>query len=78
MHGQDDWLMPLEELMGHPGGAEEAERLYWRRLYWRGTQPSKEHDGWIPVELAEQMEQENLGRGCYLKTIPAFSRGLVV
>ena len=77
-HGQDDWLMPLEELMDYPGGAEEAERLYWTRLYWRGTQPSKEHDGWIPVELAEQMEQESLGRGCYLKTIPAFSRGQVV
>ncbi len=77
-HGQDDWLLPLEELMGHPGSAEEAERLYWTRLYWRGTQPSKEDDGRISVELAEQMEQESFPRGCYLRTISAFSRGRVV
>ena len=67
-----------KELMGHPGSAEEAERLYWTRLYWRGTQPSKENDGWIPVELAEQMEQESFPRACYLRTITAFSRGRVV
>jgi putative transposase len=77
-HGKDDWLMPLEELMDHPGESEEAERLYWTGLYWRGTEPSKENDGWIPVELAEKMERENFGRGCYLRPIPAFSRGRVV
>ncbi|HUV14901.1 MAG TPA: transposase, partial [Acidobacteriota bacterium] len=57
-HGQNDWLMPLEELMGYPGNAEEADRLYWTGLYWRGTHPSKENDGWIPIELAEKMAQE--------------------
>jgi len=76
--GQGDWLMPLEELMDHPGSREEAERLYWTRLYWRGTRPSKEKDGRIPVELAEAMEREQFPQGCYLETIPAFSRGQVV
>ena len=77
-HGLGDWLMPLDELMSHPESAEEAERLYWTGLYWRGTLPSKEGDGRIPVELAERMEQEQFDRGCYLQSIPAFSRGHVV
>ena len=77
-HDQGDWLMSLEELMGYQASAEDAERLYWTNLYWRGTQPSKENDGRIPVELARRMEQQSLGRGCYLQTISAFSRGQVV
>jgi len=77
-HGQDDWLMPLDALMGLPGNAEEAERYYWARLYWRGTQPKKENDGLISIELADKMEQEQFGRGCYLQTVSAFSRGRIV
>jgi len=77
-HGQDEWLMPLEAWMGPSGKPKEAERGYWARLYWRGTKPSKENDGVIPVELARQMEAEQFGRGCYLKSIPGYSRGRVV
>lgn len=80
--GQDDWLMSLQQLLGEPDDSpldrEQAEKLYWTRLYWRGTQASKENDGLIPVELAERMEQEAFGRGCYLQPRPAFSRGLIV
>jgi hypothetical protein len=76
--GADDWLMPLNQLMGYSGTSKEAARLYWTRLYWRGTQPSKATEGLIPVELAEQMEQEGFERGCYRQKIPAFSRGLFV
>ncbi len=78
-HHEDDWLMPLRELMGEAAGSdEEAERMYWTLLYWRGTRSKKETDGTIPVELAQQMEREGFPRGCYLESIPAFSRGRVV
>jgi hypothetical protein len=77
-HGQDDWLMPLEELMACPGSPADAERRYWTGLYWRGTQPSKQNDGHIPVELAQKMDHECFERGCYLRKIPAFSRGRLV
>jgi len=71
---QDSWLMPLEKLLGIPNAAE-AEKLYWVLLYWRGTKPSKEDDGVIPFELAEQMEREKFERGCYLQKIASFSNG---
>ncbi len=76
-HARDDWLMPIEELMGG-GSPEECERLFWCRLYWRGTQASKENDGLIPVELAEQMEREGFARGCYREAIAPFTRGVLV
>jgi putative transposase len=79
--GRDQWLMPLEELMGTTTRAA-AERLYWTQLYWRGTQPSKPGDGVIPVALAEQMQEQmqaaGLPRGCYLERQAAWSRGMVV
>ncbi len=77
-HGDDDWLMPLEQLMGGFCEREEAERMYWVLLYWRGTQSKKETDATIPVEVAQRMEREGFPRGCYLDSIPAFSRGRVV
>jgi len=33
---------------------ENAERLYWTRLYWRGTHSSKENDGRIPLAVEER------------------------
>lgn len=75
--GQDDWLMRLTEWMGDPD-PQRAEKLFWTRLYWRGTQPSKEGEARIPVEWAIAMQEENFPRGCYLERIPAFSRGRVV
>lgn len=77
-HGRDEWLMPLDELMGGSCGRQEAEKMYWTLLYWRGTRSKKPTDGTIPVELAQKMEQEGYPRGCYLESIPAFSRGRVV
>ena len=77
-HGHDAWLMPLQQLVGAACSAQEAERWYWVCLYWRGTRSRKKNDGRIPLELAERMEREGFPRGCYLESIPAFSRGRVV
>ena len=77
-HGEDDWLMPLERWMGEVCERQEAERLYWTLLYWRGTRSKRGSDGRIPVGLAERMEREGFPQGCYLDSIPAFSRGRVV
>ena len=77
-HGQDDWLMPLSELMVEGKSPKQCRKLFWTRLYWRGTRPSKENDGLISLELAEQMEQEGFQRGCYLQSVPGFSRGRVI
>lgn len=74
-HGQDDWLMPLDQWIGPAGKPKQAECWYWARLYWRGTKPSKRDDRMIPVELARQMEEELFGRGCYLRRVPGYSRG---
>jgi len=68
------WLMPLGELMDCADPAQ-AEKLYWATLYWRGTQPSKETDALIPVELAERMAREQFERGCYLTRRDFFTRG---
>ena len=76
-HGQGDWLMPLQALL-QTGDRASAEKVYWVKLYWRGTRPSKESDAMIPVEAAERMEREKFGRGCYLNRIDAFSRGGVI
>lgn len=73
-NGQDGWLMPLEELL-ETSDRDEADKLYWVYLYWRGTRPSKDGDGVIPVGMAEQMEREKVGRGCYLKRRELLSRG---
>lgn len=75
--GQDDWLMSYTDLMCEPD-PKTAERLYWTRLYWRGTKPRKAGGGRIPIELAVAMEEEHFPRGCYLERIPAFSRGRVI
>lgn len=75
--GKDDWLMSLTELMGHPD-PKMAEGLFWTRLYWRGTKPSKERDGRIPLELVMEVEGKHFPQGCYLEKIPAFSRGRVI
>lgn len=75
--GQDGWLMPLETLLEMQDPAS-AEKWYWVKLYWRGTTPSKETDALIPVEVAEEMERQKFGRGCYRTRIDAFSRGGVV
>ncbi len=77
-HGRDGGLMSLQELMGGFCSREEAERTYWTLLYWRGTRSKKDTDGTIPVEVAQRMEREGFARGCYLDSIPAFSRGRVV
>jgi putative transposase len=77
-HGHDDWLMPLPQLMGGFCTQAEAERSYWTLLYWRGTRSKKDTGGNIPVEVAQRMEREGYPRGCYLQSIPAFSRGRVV
>jgi hypothetical protein len=71
---QDGWLMPLATLLDC-SDPQEAERLYWASLYWKGTKSSGETDGLIPVELAEQMEKEQFPRGCYLERRDFFSRG---
>jgi putative transposase len=71
---QDGWLLPLVTLL-ETADPEEAEGLYWASLYWTGTEPSKETDALIPAAVAEQMEQRQLARGCYLKRQDAFSRG---
>jgi hypothetical protein len=76
-HGQDGWLMPLEELIQTQDRAK-AEQIYWTRLYWCGTRPSKETDAVIPVELALEMEQRQFPRGCYLNRYEGFSRGLAI
>jgi putative transposase len=76
-HRQDDWLMPLVTLLDS-SDPEQAERRYWASLYWKGTWPSKETDGLIPVELAEQMEKEQFPRACYLERRESFSRGLKI
>ncbi len=76
-HKRDDWLTPIEDLTG-VSDRRESERLYWGLLYWRGTKPSKANDRRIPIELAERMEREGIDRGCYLKSIPHFTRGVVV
>jgi len=76
-HGRDAWLIPLADLFG-PCDRMECERLYWGLLYWRGTKPSKANDRRIPVELAERMAREGIDRACYLRSIPQFSRGVVV
>jgi putative transposase len=73
-NGQDAWLMPLETLLETPDRAK-AEKLYWVTLYWRGTIPSKEGDGVIPVEVAKAIEMEKFGLGCYLSRHEFFSRG---
>jgi putative transposase len=76
-NGQDDWLMPLEQLL-ETTDPLVADSLYWVGLYWRGTLASKEGDALIPVELAQQMEREKLGRGCYLRRCDFFSRGRTI
>ena len=73
-NGQATWLMPLVELLDTTDPVE-AERLYWAQLYWRGTQPSKETDALIPVELALRMASEKFERGCYLTRRDFFTRG---
>lgn len=73
-HGDDAWLMPLDQLLRSRDRAQ-AERLYWVRLYWTGTRPSQETDALIRVELARQMEQEKFPRGCFLDRYEPFSRG---
>jgi len=71
---QDAWLMPLVTLLD-TSDPDQAKRLYWASLYWKGTRSGKETDGLIPVELAEEMEREQFGRGCYLDRHDYFSRG---
>jgi len=73
-HGQDDWLMPLVELLDCDD-ADQARRLYWAGLYWTGTKSSKETDRLIPVEVAERMEKEQFPRGCFLQHNDSLMRG---
>ena len=76
-HGRDGWLMPIGDLIGG-GSRRECEALFWSRLYWRGTQPSKQNDGLIWPQWAERMEREGVERGCFRKARAPFTRGLVV
>jgi len=76
-HGQDGWLMPLEELL-QTEDRSKAEGLYWTGLYWCGTRPSKETDALIPVELALEMERKHFPRGCFLNRYEALSRGQAI
>jgi len=73
-HGQDAWLMPLVTLL-ETDDPVRAEDRYWANLYWRGTLPSKKTDALIPVELAEQMQLQQIQRAVYLNRHEAFSRG---
>ncbi len=73
-HGQAGWLMSLSELM-ETDDPVLAEKLYWAKLYWTGTRPSKETDALIPIEIAESMEREMFPRGCYLERRDGLTRG---
>lgn len=79
--GTDNWLMPLEELLGAPT-REQAERAYWQGLYGRGTRPSKPADHTLPFAWVEEMtaglRQAQLERGAYLYRVPALSQGRAV
>jgi hypothetical protein len=79
--GQDDWLLPLEVLMG-TATREEAEQQYWVQLYWRGTRSSKEGDAVLAPEVAAAvqaaMQARGIERGGGLQRQPVWSRGEAV
>lgn len=76
--GQDDWLIPLHELVGKMPGMPTVER-FRALLYHRGSVQSKPGTGAIPPEILLQEQQRGfrLG-GLFRKRLRWYSDGLVL
>ena len=73
---QDDWLIPLEELIS-AGSSSQLCARYRALLYQRGAVAAKAATGTIPMSILRQEEARGFSRpGAYLRRLRFFSDGL--
>lgn len=76
--GEDDWLLPLEELMNTTTRGE-ALREYRERLYYRGSVPTREGQAAISPQVLESEAARGFVReGMYRRRLRYWVDGLAV
>jgi len=79
MLGDDDWLIPLQELLTDRADPQTLYADYRALLYHRGAVQTKPHTQVIRVDLLEQeMARGFRHRGAYRKRLRFFTAGLVL